>query len=95
MAYEGYQRLKIARDGKIVTATIDNPPINIFTLELYGEMARLSAELEADADALVFVLKSANPDFFIAHFDVEAILSFPVDQPAVRATSDDNAGSRR
>lgn len=91
MAYEGYQRIRIARDGKIVTATIDNPPINIFTLELYGEMARLSAELEVDKDALVFVLKSANPDFFIAHFDVGAILSFPVDQPAVRSSNDDNA----
>lgn len=91
MAYEGYQRLKIARDGKIVTVTIDNPPINIFTLELYGEMARLSAELEADKDAMVVVVKSANPDFFIAHFDVHAILSFSVDQPAQRPTSDDNA----
>ncbi|HEY1708176.1 MAG TPA: enoyl-CoA hydratase/isomerase family protein [Rhizomicrobium sp.] len=90
-AYEGYNRIRIARDGKIVTATIDNPPINIFTLELYGEMARLSEELEADRDAMVFVLKSANPDFFIAHFDVAAILSFPVDQPAVRSTGDDNA----
>jgi enoyl-CoA hydratase/carnithine racemase len=91
MAFEGYQRLKIARDGKIIFVTIDNPPINIFTLELYGEMARLSAELEADADATVVVMKSANPDFFIAHFDVAAILSFPIDQPATRAPAEENA----
>jgi len=91
MAYEGYQRLRIARDGRIVTATIDNPPINIMTLELYGELSRFSEELEADKDALVFVLKSADPDFFIAHFDVEAILQFPVDQPARRPTGNDNA----
>jgi enoyl-CoA hydratase/carnithine racemase len=91
MAFEGYQRLKIARDGKIVTVTIDAPPINIFTLELYGEMARFAEELNADKDALVCILKSANPDFFIAHFDVAAILSFPIDQPAVRSDKDDNA----
>jgi enoyl-CoA hydratase/carnithine racemase len=91
MAYQGYQRLRIARDGRIVTATIDNPPINIMTLELYGELSRFSEELEADKDALVFVLKSADPDFFIAHFDVEAILQFPVDQPARRPTGNDNA----
>lgn len=91
MAYEGYKRLRIARDGKIVTATIDNPPINIFTLELYGEMSRFSEELAADRDALVFVLKSADPDFFIAHFDVGAILEFPVDRPATRPTAGDNA----
>ena len=85
MAYEGYKRLKIARDGRIVTAVIDNPPINLITLELFGELARLSQELADDADATVFVLKSANPDFFLAHFDVSAILSFPTDRPAERA----------
>ncbi|HEX2590610.1 MAG TPA: enoyl-CoA hydratase/isomerase family protein, partial [Rhizomicrobium sp.] len=45
----------------------------------------------ADADATVVVVKSANTDFFIAHFDVAAILSFPIDQPAVRSDKDDNA----
>lgn len=87
MAYDGYQYLRIAKDGRIVTATIDNPPINLITLALYAELARLSEDLEADRDALVFVLKSANPDFFLAHFDVEAILDFPTDQPATRAAS--------
>ena len=42
MAYEGYQRLRIAVEGRIVTATIDNPPINLITRELYGELARLA-----------------------------------------------------
>jgi enoyl-CoA hydratase/carnithine racemase len=91
MAYEGYQRLRIAVEGRIVTATIDNPPINLITRELYGELARLAQELEADDAALVFVLKSADPDFFMAHFDVEAILSMPTDAPPARAAWDANA----
>ena len=91
MAYDGYRLIHIARAGKVVTATLDNPPINLITLELYGELARLSAELEADPDALVFVLKSADPDFFLAHFDVGAILQFPTDQPAAREAWDRNA----
>jgi enoyl-CoA hydratase/carnithine racemase len=91
MAYEGYRLIHIAREGRIVTATVDNPPINIITLELYAELARLAVELEADGDALVFVLKSADPDFFLAHFDVGAILHFPVDKPAARVNSDNNA----
>ncbi|MBV8684331.1 MAG: enoyl-CoA hydratase/isomerase family protein [Caulobacteraceae bacterium] len=90
MAYEGYQRLRIAREGRLVTATIDNPPINLITLELYGELARLAQELEADREAQVFVLKSANPDFFMAHFDVEAILSMPTDSPPERGAWDAN-----
>ena len=91
MAYENYQRLRIARDGRILTATIDSPPINLITLELFGELARLSQEVADDADATVFILKSANPDFFLAHFDVAAILSFPVDRPAERGGRGDNA----
>ena len=91
MAYDGYRLTHVARAGKVVTATIDNPPINLITLELYGELARLAEELEADADALVFVMRSADPDFFLAHFDVGAILTFPIERPADRAVSDDNA----
>ena len=91
MAYEGYQRLRIAVEGRIVTATIDNPPINLITRELYSELARLAQELEADQTALVFLLKSADPDFFMAHFDVEAILSMPTETPPARAAWDANA----
>ncbi len=91
MAYEGYRLIHFARDGLVVTATVDAPPINIITLELYAELARLSEELAADPDALVFVLKSADPDFFLAHFDVGAILTFPTDTPATREAWDRNA----
>ncbi len=91
MAYEGYRLIQFARDGRVVTATVDAPPINIITLELYAELARLSEELAADPDALVFVLKSADPDFFLAHFDVGAILTFPTDTPATREAWDRNA----
>src|SRR5438128_6300620 len=91
MAYEGYNLIHIAADGRIVTATIDNPPINLITGALYGELARLAAELEADPEPTVVVLKSANPDFFLAHFDVTAILSIPVDQPAAKAPPGANA----
>lgn len=91
MAYDGYKLIHFAREGRILTATVDAPPINIITLELSAELARLSVELEADPDVLVFVLKSADPDFFLAHFDVGAILHFPIDQPATRAASAANA----
>jgi enoyl-CoA hydratase/carnithine racemase len=91
MAYEGYRLIHFAREGRVVTATVDAPPINIITLELYAELARLSEELAADPDTLVFVLKSADPDFFLAHFDVGAILTFPTDTPAKREAWDRNA----
>jgi len=83
MAYD-YQLLNVAIEGRIAWVTVDNPPINLITLQLYAELAALAKELEADSALTVVVLKSANPDFFLAHFDVGAILSFPTNGPAVR-----------
>lgn len=82
MAYAGYRLIDVRQDGAIVTATIDNPPINLVTMALFGELARLAQELAADPATLVFVLKSADPDFFLAHFDVEALIAIADGPPA-------------
>ena len=79
MAYD-YERVRVRSEDGVLVATIDNPPINLFSLELYAELAAFTAEVEADPEVRVLVLQSANPDFFIAHFDVEAILAFPTDR---------------
>ena len=89
MAYDGYTLIDVQRDGPLVTATVNNPPINLITMALFGELARLGEELEADPAALVFVLKSADPDFFLAHFDVAALIAM-ADAPAP-PTDDANA----
>lgn len=89
MAYD-YKRLEVNRRDGIATVTVDNPPINLITRELYGELSALSRELEADPELVVVVMKSADPHFFLAHFDVEAILAFPIDgQPERDATLSD------
>lgn len=75
MAYDTYTLLHVRKDGALVTAVVDAPPINVITADLFGELAALALELEADAGALVFVLKSADPDFFLAHFDVTFLIT--------------------
>jgi len=45
-------------------------------------LVRLSEELAKNPNVLVVVLRSANPEFFIAHFDVTSILKFPTEKPA-------------
>jgi enoyl-CoA hydratase/carnithine racemase len=74
MAYEGYQFLKIRVDRGVVFVTIDHPPINLLTLELSAELLRLAGEIVADDAVKVTVFDSANPDFFIAHFDVNVLV---------------------
>lgn len=83
MAYD-YEMLTVATAGRLATVTIDAPPINIITRPLFGELAKLSEELKADDDITVVVMKSADPDFFLAHFDVASILQAPTGGDANR-----------
>jgi enoyl-CoA hydratase/carnithine racemase len=83
VAYD-YELLRVRVEDGIAWATIDNPPINLFSIPLYAEMARFAEEVAGDPRARVVVLQSANPEFFVAHFDVAAILGFPVDAPPER-----------
>jgi enoyl-CoA hydratase/carnithine racemase len=81
MAYDGYNCLKIRFDQGVLFITIDNPPINLLDLPLIQNIDRLGREIEADDDVKVVVFDSANPDFFIAHADVNLILQMPTEVP--------------
>ncbi|MCH2173020.1 enoyl-CoA hydratase/isomerase family protein [Myxococcota bacterium] len=79
MAYENYSGLKVEQSEGVALITIDHPPINLFDVRLMGAMDALGRELENDDNVRVVVFQSANPDFFIAHADVELILRLPKD----------------
>ncbi len=81
MAYD-YERIDVQVDNRVAVVTISNPPINIITAELAAELNALTVELKADPDLTVVVFKSADPDFFLAHYDVANILTFPTDTEA-------------
>jgi enoyl-CoA hydratase/carnithine racemase len=51
--------------------TFDHPPINTITATTVAELAELVDLVEADRELNVIVFDSANPDFFLAHYDVE------------------------
>jgi enoyl-CoA hydratase/carnithine racemase len=86
-----YERLRLTSEDGVAFATIASPPLNVMTLALFAELARFSQEVAADDAVRAVVLRSDDPDFWIAHFDVEAILQFPIDAPAERAAKvDDN-----
>jgi enoyl-CoA hydratase/carnithine racemase len=78
MPPEPYRCLRIETESGVATLTIDHPPINLFDAALIGEMDRAGRELAADPEVKVVVIRSDDPDFFIAHADVELILKLPV-----------------
>jgi enoyl-CoA hydratase/carnithine racemase len=51
--------------------TFDHPPINTITATTVAELAELVGLIEHDPDLNVVVFDSANPDFYLAHYDVE------------------------
>jgi enoyl-CoA hydratase/carnithine racemase len=81
MEYQGYNLLRTKLDHGVLFVTIDNPPINLLDLPLMMELDRAGIEMEADENVRVAVFDSANPDFFIAHVDVDVILQLPTDVP--------------
>ena len=82
MDYSDYRCLRVELTQGVARVTLANGEINLLDKPLFKEMIRLTEQLAADDQVRVVILRSANPDFFIAHFDVGLILKFPVDAPA-------------
>jgi enoyl-CoA hydratase/carnithine racemase len=51
--------------------TFDHPPINTITATTVAELAEVVGLIEQDVDLNVVVFDSANPDFYLDHYDVE------------------------
>lgn len=79
--YEGLQALRVEVEKRVAWVTIDHPPVNLFDVALFLDLGRLVPLLEADPDVQVIVFRSADPDFFIAHADVNWILTLPETKP--------------
>lgn len=75
--------LDVTRTGGVVTVSIDIPPHNIVGADLIIGLFELLPTLESDESAAVVVFRSADPDFFLMHGDVEALLTMPADDQPV------------
>ena len=84
MTTYAFSLLHVEQADGVLWATIDAPPINIMTGALFKELATLARTVATDDAVRAVVLQSADPDFFIAHYDVTNILRFPVAGPAER-----------
>jgi enoyl-CoA hydratase/carnithine racemase len=59
------------RSRSYCRVTFDHPPINTITATTVIELAELVGLIEEDQDLNVVVFDSANPDFYLAHYDTE------------------------
>ena len=83
MSIERGDCLTIETAERVAWVTIDHPPINLFDTLLIRELAAAAARLAQDPDIGAVVIQSADPEFFVAHGDVRAILG-AIDDDATR-----------
>jgi enoyl-CoA hydratase/carnithine racemase len=62
--------------------TFDHPPINLIDYVMIGELGELLAEVERNEEPAVLVFDSADPDYFLAHYDIAADPSLVNSLPA-------------
>lgn len=76
---EEYETLRIEVDQGVAFVTLEHPPMNLFDATMFGDLWRLAGRLPDDEDVRVVVVRSADPDFFIAHADLGLIQQLPRD----------------
>jgi enoyl-CoA hydratase/carnithine racemase len=59
------------RSPRYWRVSFDHPPINTITAATVAELSELVDAIERAAELNVVVFDSANPDFFLAHYDIE------------------------
>jgi len=86
MNYDSLKILKVTIDRGVAFITIDNPPMNLLNVQMIMEFATLARTVMDDDNVRVIVFDSADPDFFIAHFDVKGLVTMP-DEAAPKKSS--------
>lgn len=70
-----FSTFSLQQDGALLRVTLNNPPINLMGSKMTEELFMLGGRLHADPSVKVVLFDSADPDFFIAHFDLEDIVA--------------------
>ncbi len=95
-ALKAFPRFSLARSTpSLWRVTFDNPPINLIDPVMIVALNDLLTEIEKDNRVAAVVFDSADPDFFLAHYDIAANQSAFDALPVARSETDDRkAGAR-
>jgi enoyl-CoA hydratase/carnithine racemase len=85
--------LRVEREAGVAVVTIDHPPTNLVDGRFIEALVLTLDALEGDDTVKVVVFQSADPDFFLMHGDVDAILAIPRGPAPPRAVEPNPAAS--
>lgn len=81
--YTKFDALSVLVSRGVARVTIDHEPINLLDIKLFKNLIELTHMLGKDDAVRVILFQSANPDFFIAHADVNLLLDRRSKGPAL------------
>ena len=76
---DGYEALRFDVAAGVAFVTLDHPPVNLLDATMIGDLWSVANRLADDDAARVVVVRSADPEFFIAHADLRLIQALPRD----------------
>jgi len=78
MKVEQWTHFSVAIENECLwRVTFDNPPINLMTPEMLIELPELIDQMTAARELRVVVFESANPDYFLNHYDTSRLAETP------------------
>ncbi|MBK5517240.1 enoyl-CoA hydratase/isomerase family protein [Pseudomonas sp. TH10] len=86
-----FSTFSLQQDGEVLRLTFSAPPINLMTAKMVEELFQVAGRLQVDPSVKIVVIDSADPDFFIAHFDIGDIVAIAEDPSMASKTPDLNA----
>jgi enoyl-CoA hydratase/carnithine racemase len=75
--------IQITRQGRVLLARLHNSPYALMNDQMVSELAELVATAESDDDIGVVVLTGAEPNIFLAHYDVSELLRAANQAPSI------------
>ncbi len=75
--------LRVNVEGAVAEVTIDNPPANALTNEMYERLGQLMDEFERDEAVRVVLFLSDHPTIFMAGADINAMQNYDFSAEAI------------
>jgi enoyl-CoA hydratase/carnithine racemase len=86
-----YSTFSLKRDGALMRIMLSNPPVNLVNFKMIEELFQLCGALVMDNETRVVLFESADPEFFLAHFDLEDVVAAATDPSKAGKYPDINA----
>jgi enoyl-CoA hydratase/carnithine racemase len=69
-----YDTLTVRLKEGVAFVAIGNPPVNLLDMALVADLDRFNTDVRDDETIRVIVFESANPEFFLAHGDMDLVV---------------------